>query len=233
MRSTWLNFGEILRRIFFSEFFPLILNPFSPVEHSICHILEMVSPIDMKQKRKWVNWMLCWLGYLWSWHLTLTFDLENSRSNCISGMGGSIVMEQKWQETLGCPDVKHNHCVTPRQRIFLRTGWLKMSAFPSTLWVWDHETIFYPLGNQLGILILNQCFSQYLQFIAINEIFQKFTDNMNLIHRGLVTHRCISERCFHWFMHWLVVIPNLNQNWCITTFTSVVKKQLSDFDEKC
>ena len=27
--------------------------------------------------------------------LTLTFDLENSRSNYISGMGGSIVMEQK------------------------------------------------------------------------------------------------------------------------------------------
>ena len=30
--------------------------------------------------------------------LTLTFDLEFSRSNCISGMGGLIVMEQKGRE---------------------------------------------------------------------------------------------------------------------------------------
>ena len=64
--------------------------------------------------------------------LTLTFDLENSRSNYILGMGGSIVMERKGQESLGCSDVKHNHYVTPRQRILLLTGWLKMSAFPST-----------------------------------------------------------------------------------------------------
>ena len=54
--------------------------------------------------------------------LTLTFDLENSRSNCMSGMGGSIVMERKGQESLGCPDVKHNHYVTPRQSILLPTG---------------------------------------------------------------------------------------------------------------
>ena len=24
--------------------------------------------------RKWVNWMLCWLGYLWPWPLTLNFE---------------------------------------------------------------------------------------------------------------------------------------------------------------
>ena len=51
-----------------------------------------------------------------------TFDLEFSRSNCISGMGGSTIMERKGQESLGCPDVKHNHYVTPRQRILLPTG---------------------------------------------------------------------------------------------------------------
>ena len=39
--------------------------------------------------------------------LTLTFDLEFSRSNCISGMGGLIVMERKGRESLGCPDVKY------------------------------------------------------------------------------------------------------------------------------
>ena len=39
--------------------------------------------------------------------LTLTFDLEFLRSNCISGMGGPIVIKQKEQESIGCPDVKH------------------------------------------------------------------------------------------------------------------------------
>ena len=39
--------------------------------------------------------------------LTLTFDLEFLQSNCISGMGGPIVMERKGQESIGCPDVKH------------------------------------------------------------------------------------------------------------------------------
>ena len=39
--------------------------------------------------------------------LTLTFDLEFSRSNCISGMGGPIVMERRWRELIENPDVKH------------------------------------------------------------------------------------------------------------------------------
>ena len=42
--------------------------------------------------------------------LTLTFDHEFSILNCISGMGGPIVMEWKGRESMGCPDVKHNHC---------------------------------------------------------------------------------------------------------------------------
>ena len=75
---------------------------------------------------KWVNRTLCWLGYFWP---TFTFDLEFSKSNCISGMGGPIVMEQKGGESMGCPDVKHRHYVTSKQRIL---GWLMMSAFPST-----------------------------------------------------------------------------------------------------
>ena len=47
--ATWLNFREILPK-FFGDFFRKILNPFSPVEHSICHIFGMVGPIDVKQK---------------------------------------------------------------------------------------------------------------------------------------------------------------------------------------
>ena len=54
--------------------------------------------------------------------LTFTFDLEFSGSNCISGMGGPIVMEQKGRESIECPDVKHNQYVTSRQRILLGTG---------------------------------------------------------------------------------------------------------------
>ena len=53
---------------------------------------------------------------------TLTFDLEFSRSNCISGMWGPIVMEQKGWESIGRPDVKDNHYVTLRQRKLLGTG---------------------------------------------------------------------------------------------------------------
>ena len=39
--------------------------------------------------------------------LTLTFDLNFSRSNYISGMGGPIVMEWKGWESIVCADVKH------------------------------------------------------------------------------------------------------------------------------
>ena len=53
--------------------------------------------------RKWVNWTLRWLGYLWPWPLSFEF----SRSNCISGMGGPIVMERRGRELIGCPYVKH------------------------------------------------------------------------------------------------------------------------------
>ena len=35
--------------------------------------------------------------------LTLIFDLEFSRSNCISRMGSPIVMERKGRESIGCP----------------------------------------------------------------------------------------------------------------------------------
>ena len=73
---------------------------FSSVKHSICHILGMVGPIDVKQKGQ-LDAMLTRVP------LTLNFDLKFSRSNCISGMGGPIVMEQKGQELIRCPDVKY------------------------------------------------------------------------------------------------------------------------------
>ena len=41
---------KFCQQIVFSNFLHKILNPFTPVEHSICHILGMVGPIDVKQK---------------------------------------------------------------------------------------------------------------------------------------------------------------------------------------
>ena len=54
--------------------------------------------------------------------LTLTFDFEFSWSNCISGMGGPIVVERKGRESIGCLGVKHNHYATSRQRKLLGAG---------------------------------------------------------------------------------------------------------------
>ena len=48
-----------------------------------------------------LNAVLIWVP------LSVTFALEVSRSNCISGMGGPIVMEQEGGESIGCPDVNH------------------------------------------------------------------------------------------------------------------------------
>ena len=99
MLSTWINFGGILSETFFShKFFVKFQARFSTVEHSICHILGMV--MWNKKEMSQLDAMLTRVP------LTLTLDLEFSRSNCISGMGGSIVMEQKGRESIGCPDVK-------------------------------------------------------------------------------------------------------------------------------
>ena len=68
---------------------------YSQVEQPICHILGMVGPIDVKQKE--MNRLDATLTRV---PLTLTFGIEFSRSNCISGMGGPIAMERKGQESI-------------------------------------------------------------------------------------------------------------------------------------
>ena len=77
---------------------------FSRVEHSICHILGMDGPNYVKQKG---NESATLTRVPLTLTLTWTFDLEFSRSNCISGRGGPIAMERKGRELIGCPDVKH------------------------------------------------------------------------------------------------------------------------------
>ena len=86
MFSTWLNFGGILSETFLPNFYLKFQIVFSPIEHSICHILGIVGPVDVKQKGNELT------GCYADWG---TFDLEFSRKNCISGMGGLIVMEWK------------------------------------------------------------------------------------------------------------------------------------------
>ena len=71
----------------------------------------MVGPVDVKQKE-----MSQLDATLTRIPLNLTFDLGFSRSNCISGMEGPIVMERKGRESIGRPDVKHNHYMTSRHR---------------------------------------------------------------------------------------------------------------------
>ena len=53
-------------------------------------------------------------------YLALTFNLEFSGLNCISGMGRLVVMEQNGWESIGCLEMKHNHYVTSRQRDTVR-----------------------------------------------------------------------------------------------------------------
>ena len=147
----------------------------------------MIGPIDVKKNRKRANWMLRWLGYLWPWPLTLTFDLENSRSNCISAMGGSIVMERKGQESLGCPDVKHTHYVTLRQRALLPTGLLKMSAFPST------RLVRYDWSSNIILLLAISCFSLPVWSIHRDGVSRYVPSSLSNIRRTVVGNKNVDH----------------------------------------
>ena len=68
--------------------------------------------------------------------LALTIDLGFLRSNCISGMGGPIVMERKGQEWIGCD--------TLRKWVNWTQRWL--GYFWSSLWPWIFKVEWY-LGN--------------------------------------------------------------------------------------
>ena len=71
--------------------------------------------------------------------VTLAFDLEFLRSNCISGMGGPIVMERKGRESIGFPDVKHWGNEPTR----CCADW---GSFDIDLWPWIFKVKLY-LGN--------------------------------------------------------------------------------------
>ena len=81
-------------------------------------------------KRKWVNWMLRWLGYLWPWPLTLNFIVKlylgNGRPEC-HGTKGTGVDRMPWCETL-------------KKRVNCMLHWL------GYLWPWIFKVKLY-LGN--------------------------------------------------------------------------------------
>ena len=120
--SCFKGNGNVLRTLTIPYWHVFVLWPhgfccYSPVEHSVCHIKEWLVQLMWNKKE-----MSQLDAKLTGVPLTLTFDLEFWRSNCISGMGGPIVMERKGRESIGCPDLTHNHYVTSRQMILLGAG---------------------------------------------------------------------------------------------------------------
>ena len=97
-----------LDRCIFNDFFRKISNPFFLSRIFYLPYIRNGWSNWCETKRKWVNWMLCWLGYLWPWPLTLAVYLEFSRSNRIAEMRGTIVIQRKGRESIGRPDVKHD-----------------------------------------------------------------------------------------------------------------------------
>ena len=102
--------------------------------------------------------------------LTLTFDLEFSRSSCISGMGGPIaimVMERKERKSIGWPIVRLSW-----NAILLGTRGLKMSAFPSTRLVdiyFHHNILVWFISSFTCPIVFTFTYGHYTSF-TINVI---------------------------------------------------------------
>ena len=102
MLSTWLNFGEILKFYFLAIFSVKFLIRF--LQLKIIFAIFKGWLVQLMWNKKEINELDAMLTRL---PLTLTFDLDFLRLNCILEMGGSIVMGRKGRESIGCPDVKH------------------------------------------------------------------------------------------------------------------------------
>ena len=102
MLATWLNFGEILPIIFLRNFSWNFKSIF-PSRTLYLPYLRNGWSNWCEIKRKWVNWILRWLGYLWPWLwpwiFNVKFYLGNGRLDC-HGMKGTAVDRMPWCETL-------------------------------------------------------------------------------------------------------------------------------------
>ena len=80
--------------------------------------------------RKWVNWMLRWLGYLWPWICKVTLNSGNGKPNCHE-MKGTGVDRMPWCEPL-------------MKWVYWALCWL--GYFDLDLWPWIFKIKLY-LGN--------------------------------------------------------------------------------------
>ena len=98
-----------------------------------CHAMKGTGVDRMplcETLRKWVNWMLRWLGYLWPWIFEVKLYLGNGRPDC-HGTKGTGVDKMPW-------------CQTPRKWVNWMQHWL--GYFNLELWPWIFKVKLY-LGN--------------------------------------------------------------------------------------
>ena len=88
---------------FLSNFFVKFQIRFSPIEHSTCHILGMVGPIDVKQKgNESTGWYADYGTFdidLWPWIFKVKLYLGNWRPDCHETKGTGVDI-MPWCETL-------------------------------------------------------------------------------------------------------------------------------------
>ena len=116
---------------------------FSPIEYSICHILGMVDPIDVKQK--WNESTRCYADSdifdldLWPWIFKVKLYLGNGRPNChrTKGMG---INRMPWWETQPLCDLEAEDIVRDR-------GDVRCQSFRWLVWLYNSiETLLYNCG---------------------------------------------------------------------------------------
>ena len=97
--------------------------------------------------RKWVNWMLHWLGYHWPWIFKVKLYLENGRLDC-HGTKGSGVVRMPWCKT--------ETTMWPRGRGYCyRRGDLRCRCFKNTYELLNLRALKYSPVNEIQIFQIN------------------------------------------------------------------------------
>ena len=92
LKWLWRNSVKLFLAIFCVKF------PFFPGRTFYLPYLRNGWSNWCETKIKWINWMLCWLGYLWPWILKVKLYLGNGRPDC-HGTKGTGVDRVPWCET--------------------------------------------------------------------------------------------------------------------------------------
>ena len=132
--------------------------------------------------------------------LTLTFDLEFSKSNCILGMGGPIVIKLKRRESIGCPDVKHKG----NESTGFQANWV---TFDLDIWPWIFKVKLYP-GN-------GRPFCHGSPFV-MESIGCPDVKHNHYVTEAEDTVRDQGDlRCWHYIAHLVFLAPAENLLWLI------------------